>query len=193
MVVFRSIAVPLKAAVMNLLSIGGAYGIVVAVFQWGWLGGLFNLDGTVVIASPLPTIFFAVLFGLSMDYEVFLLSRIREEYDATGDNAESVARGIAGTGRVITSAALIMTVVFASFVANPSPVVKMMGLGLSMAILLDATIVRMVVVPATMALLGRANWWLPRWLDRRLPHLSSEGAAIPPRPEPALVGAAGRG
>jgi putative drug exporter of the RND superfamily len=193
MVVFRSIAVPLKAAVMNLLSIGGAYGIVVAVFQWGWLGGLFNLDGTVVIASPLPTIFFAVLFGLSMDYEVFLLSRIREEYDATGDNAESVARGIAGTGRVITSAALIMTVVFLSFVANPSPVVKMMGLGLSMAILLDATIVRMVMVPATMALLGRANWWLPRWLDRRLPHLSPDGAAVAPRPEPALVGAAERG
>jgi putative drug exporter of the RND superfamily len=193
MVVFRSIAVPLKAAVMNLLSIGGAYGIVVAVFQWGWLGGLFNLDGTVVIASPLPTIFFAVLFGLSMDYEVFLLWRIREEYDATGDNAESVARGIAGTGRVITSAALIMTVVFLSFVANPSPVVKMMGLGLSMAILLDATIVRMVMVPATMALLGRANWWLPRWLDRRLPHLSPDGAAVAPRPEPALVGAAERG
>ena len=193
MVVFRSIVVPLKAAVMNLLSIGGAYGIVVAVFQWGWLGGLFNLDGTVVIASPLPTIFFAVLFGLSMDYEVFLLSRIREEYDATGDNAESVARGIAGTGRVITSAALIMTVVFLSFVANPSPVVKMMGLGLSMAILLDATIVRMVMVPATMALLGRANWWLPRWLDGRLPHLSPDGAAVAPRPEPALVGAAERG
>jgi RND superfamily putative drug exporter len=169
MVVFRSVAVPLKAALMNLLSIGAAYGVVVAVFQWGWLGQLFDLDRTYLIASPMPIIFFSVLFGLSMDYEVFLLSRIREEHDATGDNAESVARGTAATGRVITSAALIMTAVFASFVANPSPLVKMLGLGLSTAILLDATIVRMVVVPATMALLGRANWWLPRWLDHRLP------------------------
>ena len=188
MVVFRSFAVPLKAAVMNLLSIGGAYGVVVAVFQWGWLKDLFNLDHTLVIASPLPTIFFAVLFGLSMDYEVFLLWRIREAYDATGDNAESVARGMAATGRVITSAALIMTVVFASFVANPSPLVKMLGLGLSTAILLDATIVRMVLVPATMALLGRANWWLPHWLDRRLPHLNMESVAVPPQPEPVLAG-----
>jgi RND superfamily putative drug exporter len=192
MVMFRSIAVPLKAAVMNLLSIGGAYGIVVAVFQWGWLKDLLNLDHTFVIASPLPTIFFAVLFGLSMDYEVFLLARIREAYDATGDNAESVARGIAATGRVITSAALIMTVVFLSFVANPSPLVKMLGLGLSTAILLDATIVRMVVVPATMALLGRANWWLPRWLDRRLPHLKMKDADAPPVPEPVLAGTSGR-
>jgi RND superfamily putative drug exporter len=117
----------------------------------------------------MPTIFFAVLFGLSMDYEVFLLSRIREEYHAGGDNAESVARGLAATGRVITSAALIMTVVFLSFVTSPSPLVKMLGLGLSTAILLDATVVRMVLVPATMALLGRANWWLPRWLDLRRP------------------------
>jgi RND superfamily putative drug exporter len=184
-VVFRSIVVPLKAAVMNLLSIGGAYGTVVAGFQWGWLTGPFNIDGTFVVASPLPTIFFAVLFGLSMDYEVFLLSRIREAYDATGDNAGSVARGIAGTGRVITSAALIMTVVFLSFVANPSPVAKMMGLGLAAAIVLDATIVRMVLLPATMALLGRANWWLPRWLDRRLPHVSMQDADVPRQPEPA--------
>ncbi|HEX6678084.1 MAG TPA: MMPL family transporter [Actinomycetes bacterium] len=193
MVVFRSIAVPLKAAVMNLLSIGGAYGVVVAVFQWGWLKDLFNLDRTFVIASPMPTIFFAVLFGLSMDYEVFLLSRIREAYDATGDNAGSVARGMAGTGRVITSAGLIMTVVFLSFVADPSPLVRMLGLGLSTAIVLDATIVRMVVVPATMALLGRANWWLPRWLDRRLPHVGTEVADVPWQAEPVLTGASGRG
>jgi RND superfamily putative drug exporter len=194
MVVFRSIAVPLKAAVMNLLSIGGAYGVVVAVFQWGWLKDLFNLEGTYLIVSPLPTIFFAVLFGLSMDYEVFLLSRIREEHDATGDNTESVARGMAATGRVITSAALIMTVVFLGFVANPSALVKMIGLGLSTAILLDATIVRMVVVPATMTLMGRANWWLPRWLDRQLPHGSMEGTDAPPRqPEPVLAGPSGRG
>jgi putative drug exporter of the RND superfamily len=193
MVVFRSIAVPLKAAVMNLLSIGGAYGVVVAVFQWGWLKDLFNLEGTYLIVSPLPTIFFAVLFGLSMDYEVFLLSRIREEHDATGDNTESVARGMAATGRVITSAALIMTVVFLGFVANPSALVKMIGLGLSTAILLDATIVRMVVVPATMTLMGRANWWLPRWLDRQLPHGSMEGADAPRQPEPVLAGPSGRG
>jgi RND superfamily putative drug exporter len=180
MLVFRSIAVPLKAVVMNLLSIGGAYGVVVAVFQWGWLKDVFRLEETYVIASPLPTVFFAVLFGLSMDYEVFLLSRIREEYDATGDNAESVARGIAGTGRVITSAALIMTVVFLGFVANPSPLVRMLGLGLATAIVLDATIVRMVLVPATMALLGRANWWLPGWLDRRLPHVRMEPAGPSP-------------
>jgi RND superfamily putative drug exporter len=193
MVVFRSIAVPLKAAVMNLLSIGGAYGVVVAVFQWGWLKDLLNLEETYLIVSPLPTIFFAVLFGLSMDYEVFLLSRIREAYDATGDNAESVARGTAATGRVITSAALIMTVVFLSFVANPSALVKMIGVGLSTAIVLDATIVRMVMVPATMALLGRANWWLPRWLDRRLPHVSTEGTDVARQPEPVLVGASGGG
>ncbi|HUH06676.1 MAG TPA: MMPL family transporter [Egibacteraceae bacterium] len=194
MVVFRSVAVPLKAAVMNLLSIGGAYGVVVAVFQWGWLGDLFNLDGAFVIPSPVPVIFFAVLFGLSMDYEVFLLSRIREEHNATGDNAESVARGLAATGRVITSAALIMTAVFLGFVANPSPFVKMMGLGLATAIALDATIVRMVVVPATMALMGRANWWLPRWLDRLLPHVSTESADVQPEPElePVLAATVGR-
>jgi RND superfamily putative drug exporter len=185
MVVFRSVVVPLKAVVMNLLSIGGAYGVVVAVFQWGWLADLFGLERTYLIASPMPTIFFAVLFGLSMDYEVFLLSRIREAYDATGDNTESVARGTAATGRVITSAALIMTVVFASFIANPSPLVKMLGLGLSTAIVLDATIVRMVLVPATMALLGRANWWLPSWLDRRLPQPRALEAAVPQAPQPA--------
>ncbi|WP_210588993.1 MMPL family transporter [Streptomyces sp. GESEQ-35] len=186
MLVFRSVVIPLKAALMNLLSIGGAYGVVVAVFQWGWLGGLFHLEETLPIASPMPTIFFAVLFGLSMDYEVFLLSRVREEYDATGDTKESVARGMAVTGRVITSAALIMTVVFLSFVANPSPLVKMMGLGLATAIVLDATIVRMVLVPAVMALLGRANWWLPRPLDRRLPRIGTEAADVPVPVSPSV-------
>ncbi|MFI9769601.1 MMPL family transporter [Streptomyces sp. NPDC052415] len=187
MLVFRSIAIPVKAAIVNLLSIGGAYGVVVAVFQWGWCGALFNLEGTFPIASPLPTIFFAVLFGLSMDYEVFLLSRVREEYEATGDNTESVARGIAATGRVITSAALIMTVVFLSFVANPSPLVKMMGLGLATAIVLDATIVRMVLVPAVMAVMANATWWLPRWLDRLLPRVSVEKADVPRVPEPVFA------
>jgi RND superfamily putative drug exporter len=189
--VFRSLVVPLKAVVMNLLSIGGAYGVIVAVFQWGWLGGVFGLEGTYLIASPLPAIFFAVLFGLSMDYEVFLVSRIREAYNATGDNTEAVARGLAATGRVITSGALIMMVVFLSFVANPDPFTKMIGLGLATAILLDATLVRMVMVPATMALMGRANWWLPGWLDRVLPHLSLDGDPVVPAPrtasEPAAV------
>ncbi len=197
LVVFRSVTVPLKAAVMNLLSIGGAYGVVVAVFQWGWLAGLFGLDRTYVIASPLPAIFFAVLFGLSMDYEVFLVTRIREAYRATGDNAEAVARGLAASARVITSGALIMMAVFLSFVANPSPFAKMIGLGLATAIALDATVVRMVLVPATMALLGRANWWLPGWLDRVLPHLDLEqGDDVPPRavgePVPVLAGSPAR-
>jgi RND superfamily putative drug exporter len=179
LIVFRSIVVPLKAALMNLLSVGGAYGVLVAVFQWGWFGGLFGFEEPVPIASPIPVIMFGVLFGLSMDYEVFLLSRIREEYAGTGDNAESVARGLAATGRVITSAALIMVAVFLSFVANPSPTTKMFGLGLATAIALDATIVRMLVVPASMALLGRANWWLPSWLDRLIPRLTVEGTGQP--------------
>jgi RND superfamily putative drug exporter len=179
MIVFRSVTVPLKAAAMNLLSIGGAYGVIVAVFQWGWLGELFGLETTYRIASPLPVIFFAVLFGLSMDYEVFLVSRIREAYQQSGDNAESVARGLASTGRVITSGALIMMCVFLSFVTDPSPFVKMIGLGLATAIAIDATVVRLILVPAAMALMGRANWWLPGRLDRLLPHLSLDSEALP--------------
>ena len=177
MLIFRSVAVPLKAAVMNLLSIGGAYGVLVVVFQWGWGSSLIGLEGPTPITSIIIVIMFPILFGLSMDYEVFLLSRIREEFARTGDNAESVARGLAGTGRVITSAAIIMIAVFLSFVASPVPSLKMLGLGLATAILIDATLVRMVLVPATMALLGRANWWLPGWLDRILPHVSVERQA----------------
>ena len=180
MLVFRSVAVPLKAAVMNLLSIGGAYGVLVAVFQWGWGAKLLGLEGPTPITSIIVVIMFPILFGLSMDYEVFLLSRIREEYVRTGDNAESVARGLAGTGRVVTSAALIMIAVFASFVASPVPSLKMLGLGLAVAILLDATVVRMVLVPATMALLGKTNWWLPAWLDRLLPRLTVEAEPAHP-------------
>jgi RND superfamily putative drug exporter len=172
MLVFRSILVPLKAVLMNLLSIGAAYGVIVAVFQWGWLKELFGLEQTLVIPSPLPTIFFAVLFGLSMDYEVFLLSRIREAYDASGDTPGAVAQGIAATGRVITSAALIMAAVFLAFVANPSPFARLLGLGLATAVLLDATVVRLLLVPALMTLLGPANWWLPRWLRHRMPRLA---------------------
>ncbi|HEX5090656.1 MAG TPA: MMPL family transporter [Nocardioides sp.] len=174
MLVFRSIVVPLKAAAMNLLSIGCAYGVIVAVFQWGWGAELLGLQGPTPITSVIVVIMFPILFGLSMDYEVFLLSRIREEYDRIGDNTESVARGLAGTGRVVTSAALIMVAVFGSFVASPVPSLKMLGLGLATAILVDATVVRMVLVPATMALLGKANWWLPSWLDKALPVVSVE-------------------
>jgi RND superfamily putative drug exporter len=183
MVVFRSIAVPLKAAVMNLLSIGGAYGVLVAVFQWGWGASLIGLEGPTPITSLIIVLMFPILFGLSMDYEVFLLSRIREEYARTGDNTESVARGLAGTGRVVTSAALIMIAVFLSFVASPVPSLKMLGLGLATAILIDATLVRIVLVPATMALLGKANWWLPAWLDRALPQVTVEERG--PAAEPA--------
>jgi RND superfamily putative drug exporter len=176
MLVFRSVAIPLKAALMNLLSIGGAYGVLVAVFQWGWGSSLIGLEGPTPITSLIMVLMFPILFGLSMDYEVFLLSRIREEFARTGDNAESVARGLAGTGRVISSAALIMIAVFLSFVASPVPSLKMLGLGMATAILIDATLVRMVLVPATMALLGKANWWLPGWLDRALPHLTLESS-----------------
>jgi len=169
LVVFRSVLVPLKAAAMNLLSVGAAYGVLVMVFQWGWGADLIGLESTVPILSFIPLFMFAILFGLSMDYEVFLLSRVREEYDRTGDNDEAVVRGLAGTARTITSAALIMVAVFGGFVLADDPLTKMMGLGLATAIAVDATIVRLVLVPATMKLLGRANWWLPAWLDRLLP------------------------
>ena len=184
MLVFRSVVVPLKAVVMNMLSIGAAYGVLVAVFQWGWGSSLIGLEGPTPITSLIIVIMFPILFGLSMDYEVFLISRIREEYDRTGDNTEAVARGMAGTGRVITSGALIMIAVFLAFVASPVPSLKMLGLGLATAVFVDATLVRMVLVPATMALLGKANWWLPGWLDRILPHLTVEGAAHDSQPRP---------
>ncbi|WP_406289496.1 MMPL family transporter [Embleya sp. NBC_00896] len=169
MVVFRSILVPLKAVLLNLLSIGAAYGIMVAVFQWGWGGALVGLEATVPIVSFIPMFLFAILFGLSMDYEVFLLSRVREEYLRTGDNGTAIVEGVSGTARIITSAALIMVAVFLSFAVADDPSTKMFGLGLATAIFIDATVVRMVLVPATMTLLGRTNWWLPKWLDRMLP------------------------
>ena len=171
-VLFRSLLVPLKAAAMNLLSIGAAYGVLVMVFQWGWGAGLIGLESTVPIVSFIPMFMFAILFGLSMDYEVFLLSRIREEYLESGDNADAVIRGIAGTGRVITSAALIMISVFLGFVLSDDPTTKMFGLGLATAILVDATLVRMVLVPATMTLLGDLNWWLPDGSTRSCPGTS---------------------
>jgi len=187
--VFRSVLVPLKAALMNLLSIGAAYGVMVMVFQWGWGKDLIGLEETVPVIAFIPMIMFAILFGLSMDYEVFLLSRVREEYLRTGDNQASVVRGIARTGRVITSAALIMIAVFSGFMLGDDPAIKMMGLGLATAIFLDATVVRLVLVPATMKLLGGANWWLPGWLDRLLPTIDApRGAGISePAPEPSAL------
>jgi RND superfamily putative drug exporter len=193
MAVFRSLLVPLKAVVMNLLSIGAAYGIIVALFQWGWLS-----DVTGVSPAPvepwMPMMLFAIVFGLSMDYEVFLLSRVREEWHRTGDSHRSVADGLAATAKVITAAAAIMVVVFGSFLLERDRTVKLMGTGLATAILLDATIVRMLLVPATMELLGDGNWWLPRWLDRLLPNVDIEGHAedaarldTDPEPEPELV------
>jgi putative drug exporter of the RND superfamily len=186
MMVFRSVWVPIKAAAMNVLSIGAGYGAVVAVFQWEWLGGLFGLDGPVPVVSMVPMLMFAILFGLSMDYEVFLLSRTREEYLHSGDNTDSVVAGISNTARVITSAALIMIVVFIGFALGDNIIIQQIGLGLAVAVLIDATIVRVALVPSTMVLLGDRNWWMPDWLGRLLPHLDIEGEAGLPDPnEPA--------
>ncbi len=176
MAVFRSVAVPLKAAIMNLLSVGAAYGVIVAVFQWGWLGSVVGIGKTAPIDPWVPLMMFTILFGLSMDYEVFLLSRVREEWLRTGDNATAVADGLASTARVITAAAAIMVCVFGSFVLGDLRVLKLFGLGLASAVFVDATLVRMVLVPSTMEVLGNANWWLPRWLDRVVPTLSIEPA-----------------
>jgi RND superfamily putative drug exporter len=172
LVMFRSVTIAVKAAVMNLLSISAAYGVLVAVVQDGVLGRLFGFPEKMPVTTWVPMFLFVILFGLSMDYEVFLLSRIREEYDATGDNAGSVARGLARTARVITAAAAIMVVVFLSFVLGADVAVKQIGLGLAVAVLIDATLVRMVLVPAVMELLGKANWWLPAPLARILPKTS---------------------
>lgn len=175
MVVFRSVLVPLKAVLMNLLSIAATYGVVVAIFQWGWGDALLGVEQGPI--NPfIPLMLFAIVFGLSMDYEVFMLSRIREEYDRTGDARASVADGLSSTARVITAAAAIMVVVFGSFVFEDNREIKVFGLGLALAVLLDATLVRMVLVPATMALLGDRNWWMPKWLDRLVPHVTVEAA-----------------
>jgi putative drug exporter of the RND superfamily len=190
MAVFRSLLVPLKAVIMNLLSIGAAYGVVVAVFQWGWLKDLFGLGAGAPIEPWAPMMMFAIVFGLSMDYEVFLMSRMREEFDRHGDNAKAVADGLASTARVITAAAAIMVFVFGSFLLESNRQIKLFGLGLAMAVFLDATIVRMVLVPATMELLGARNWWLPSWLDKLLPRLDVEGGthAEKPKSSPKPVG-----
>ncbi len=171
---FRAPVLALKAAVLNLFSIGAAYGVVVAVFQWGWGGWLLGVGEKVPVESYVPMMMFAIVFGLSMDYEVFLLSRVRERWLATGDNRRAVADGLATTARVITCAALIMTSVFLAFLLSGNVVIKMFALGLGVSVLIDASLIRLLVVPATMFLLSRANWWLPRWLDRFLPRLEPE-------------------
>jgi RND superfamily putative drug exporter len=185
MVVFRSLVLPLKAVIMNLLSVGAAYGVMVAVFQWGWGGRVIGIGETGPIDPWIPVALFVVLFGLSMDYEVFLLSRIREEWLRTKDNSLAVADGLAMTGRIITAAAAIMFCVFASFVIkDPLHILKVFGLGLATAVLVDATIVRMMLVPSIMEILGPVNWWMPRWMDRTIPTIGVEVTPdAPPRPE----------
>jgi putative drug exporter of the RND superfamily len=197
LVAFRSLLVPVKAAAMNLLSVAAAYGVVTAVFQLGWGSSLIGLDHAIPIVSFVPLLMFAILFGLSMDYEVFLLTQMREHFKETGDERRAVVEGLANTGRVITSAAAIMVCVFTSFVLSGNPVVKEFGVGLAVAIAIDSTLVRCLLVPAVMVLLGRRAWWLPGWLERVVPHISIEGedyfarrdaAGATPKPAPAVSG-----
>jgi putative drug exporter of the RND superfamily len=194
--VFRSLVIPLTAAVMNLLSIGAAFGVLVAVFQWGHLGAVFQVNRPGPVEAFLPVMLFAILFGLSMDYEVFLISRIHEEYLKCGDNATAVRNGLAATGKTITAAALIMILVFGSFILGGNRVIKEFGIGLAGGILVDALLIRMAIVPSIMMLFGKANWWFPAWLDRILPKLSVDAddlaaTALPedpgPEPKPELA------
>jgi RND superfamily putative drug exporter len=183
LMVFRSILIPLTASVMNLLAAGAALGVTVAVFQWGWGENLIGLGRTGPIEAFVPVMLFAILFGLSMDYEVFLVSRIQEEWLESGDNKAAVAKGQAETGRVITAAAAIMVLVFLSFVLGGDRVIKVFGLGLAVAVAIDALLIRTILVPAVMLVLGRANWWMPKSLGRFVPHLDIEGAhAALPQP-----------
>jgi RND superfamily putative drug exporter len=195
-IAFRTLVVPAQAAVMNLLSIAAAYGVLTAVFQYGWGDSVIGLSGPVPIVSYVPLFMFAILFGLSMDYEVFLVSQIEEHVKAGEDNKRSVISGLVTSGRVITAAALIMVFVFGSFVLNGDPTIKQFGVGLAVAVILDATVVRCLLVPAVMVAMGRINWWLPQWLDRVIPRLNVEGAAYfadpdepaPAEPEPTPAG-----
>jgi putative drug exporter of the RND superfamily len=173
---FRTAIIPAQAAVMNLLSIGASYGVLTAIFQYGWLAKAIGLSGSVPIVSYVPLFMFAVLFGLSMDYEVFLVSQIEEHVHAGEDNKSSVVSGLVTSARVITAAALIMVFVFGSFVLNGDPTIKQFGIGLAVAVVLDATVVRCLLVPALMLLMGKVNWWMPKWLERIVPHVSIEGA-----------------
>jgi uncharacterized membrane protein YdfJ with MMPL/SSD domain len=190
MVMLRSLLLPLKAVLMNLLSIGAAFGVLVAIFQWGWLDSLLGFESLGALDTINVPLIFAIVFGLSMDYEVFLMSRIRERYLVHGDNERAVAEGLASSARTISSAALIMSCVFAVFVLTGVPSIKELGVGEAVAIALDATLVRLILVPAAMKLMGDWNWWMPAWLDRLLPRLSFEGGAggarsAEPEPKPA--------
>jgi RND superfamily putative drug exporter len=191
MAVFRSLVIPLMAAVMNLLSVAASFGVVVAVFQWGWAAELIGVDRTGPIEAFLPVMVFAILFGLSMDYEVFLVSRIYEEWHKRGDNREAITHGLAATGRTITAAAAIMVLVFAAFILGGERIIKLFGIGLASAVFFDALIIRSVLVPGLMLVVGKANWWLPAWLERILPRLNVEGSVeappVPPaEPKPAV-------
>jgi putative drug exporter of the RND superfamily len=179
---FRSIVIAIKAAIMNLLSIGASYGVIVAVFEWGWGKSLIGLHTTLPIPAYVPMVVFAIVFGLSMDYEVFLLSRVHEAWLKTRDPHRAVAIGIGSTARVITTAAAIMVVVFTSFVLSTNPVVKMLAIGMAFAVLIDASIVRMILVPSVMTLLGQSAWWMPKFLEPVVPHLQLEGGDLPPEP-----------
>jgi putative drug exporter of the RND superfamily len=173
-IVFRSLVIPLISAILNIFSIGAAFGILVAVFQWGWLGSVIGVNKTGPVESFLPVMLFAIVFGLSMDYQVFLVTRIHEEWLKTGDNELAVRNGLATTGKTITAAALIMILVFGSFILGGERVIKEFGLGLAGGVLVDAIVIRMAIVPSLMTLLGKANWWLPSWLDRALPSIGLE-------------------
>ncbi len=186
---FRSLLIPIKAAAMNLISVAAAYGVVTAVFQLGWGSSLIGLDHPIPIVSFVPLLMFAILFGLSMDYEVFLLTQMREHYKQTGDEKEAVIEGLANTGRVITSAAAIMVCVFTSFVLNGNPIVKEFGVGLAVAIAIDSTLVRCLLVPAIMVLMGKWAWWMPNWMERVVPHISIEGEDYFARRDAALAAA----
>ena len=177
---FRSVVIAIKAAILNILSIGAAYGVIVAIFEYGWAKGVIGLQSTLPIPAYVPMLVFCIVFGLSMDYEVFLLSRVHEAWLATRDAHRAVAIGIGATARVITTAALIMIVVFTSFVLNPDPTVKMLAIGMAFAVLIDASLVRMCLVPAIMSLLGSRAWWLPRWLEPIVPKIQLEEGAPQP-------------
>ncbi|MBV9379638.1 MAG: MMPL family transporter [Streptosporangiaceae bacterium] len=179
---FRSVVIATKAAILNILSIGAAYGVIVAIFEWGWLKGAIGLQSTLPIPAYVPMLVFCIVFGLSMDYEVFLLSRVHEAWLQTRDAHRAVAIGIGATARVITTAALIMIVVFSSFVINPDPTVKMLAIGMAFAVLIDASLVRMCLVPSIMSLLGEHAWWLPRWLEPAVPRVQLEGPVAVPEP-----------
>jgi RND superfamily putative drug exporter len=188
LIVFRSLVIPLQAAAMNLLSIGASLGVVQLVFQRGWLGGLFGVQPGPIEAF-IPVLAFAIVFGLSMDYEVFLISRVHEEWQARGDASAAVREGLGHTGRVITAAAAVMVCVFGAFAISGSRVLELFGLGLASAVFLDAVVIRLVLLPAVLELLGRRTWTFPRWLDRRLPRLAIEAEHAPRTllaPEPAL-------